>query len=66
MEQINNKIEQMINSRSQHLKVAWSQHQAKLESAPSKTRVGTSEKKTHVFNNSQKLSYNNKKKCLNS
>ena len=35
------------------------------ESAPNKTRVGTSVKETHIFNNSQKLSYNNQKKCLN-
>ena len=37
-----------------------------LESTPSKIGVGTGEKKTHVFNNSQKPSYNNQKKCLNS
>ena len=36
------------------------------ESAPSKTGVDASVKETHVFNNSQKLSYNNQKKCLNS
>ena len=55
MEQINNKI----NPRSQHLRAAWSQHQAKIG-------VGTSVRETHVFNNSQNLSYNNQKKCLNS
>ena len=35
------------------------------ESAPSKTRVGTSVKETHIFNNSQKSSYSNLKKCIN-
>ena len=37
-----------------------------LESIPSKTKVNTNVKETHVYYNSKKLYYNNQKKCLSS
>ena len=57
-------MEQINNNRTKD-KPQESTLKGCLESAPSKTGVGTSVKETHVFNNSQKLSYNNQKMCLN-
>ena len=57
-------MEQINNNRTKD-KPQESTLKGCLESIPSKTGVGTSVKETHVFNNTQKLSYNNQKKCLN-
>ena len=57
---------EQLNSNRTKDKPQESAFKGFLESAPSKTGVNIGVKETHIFNNSQKLSYNNQKNCLNS